>query len=138
MEAGTRVLRVHECPAGQMDACFLKAPEGSPVVEIVRLRLADGEPVILEKDHFLPAFSWLMTEDLTGSLYQLLKSRGLTPGKSGHEISLCQADAADAEQLGVAKGTALLLLNELICDQNGNPLHLCSQRVRGDRFTFRI
>ena len=84
------------------------------------------------------SFEWLMKEDLSQSLYQLLRLRGLTPGKSGHEISLCYADHQQADQLGVEPGTALLLLNELICDQNGNPLHLCSQRVRGDKFTFRI
>ena len=43
----TQVLRVHEVPASQMDERFLKQPEGSPVIEIVRLRLADSEPVIL-------------------------------------------------------------------------------------------
>lgn len=137
-KAGARVLRIHERPAGRMDVAFLKVAEGTPILEIVRVRTADGEPVILEKNHFLTSFSWLAGEDLTGSLYQLLRSRGIAPGKAGHEISLCKAEAEDANALGCQKGDSLLQLNELICDQNGNPLHLSSQHILGERFTFRI
>lgn len=134
----TRVVKVHEVAANQLDESFLKQPEGSPVLEVIRVRMADGEPVSLERAHFPMTFQWLMREDLSKSLFQILRTRGLAPGKTGYEISLCFADHQASEQLGVEAGTALLSLTELVCDQSGNPMILCSQRIRGDRFTFRI
>ena len=43
-----------------------------------------------------------------------------------------------AATLGTAQGDALLLLNELVMDQHGQPLHSSRQWIRGDKYTFRI
>ncbi len=107
-------------------------------VEIVRLRCMDGVPVMEEDNHFPPAYGWLLDEDLTGSLYALLRGRGIEPSQAAHEISLCRADAEEAERLAVAERDALMRLDEVIYDQDGNLLHTSRQKIRGDRFTFRI
>ncbi len=109
-----------------------------PVIEVRRLCLADGVPVMLEINHFAPTYAWLLDEDLSGSLYQMLSERGVEPDKAIHEISLCRADEEDARWLDTAKGEALLRVEETIFDQKGNPLHTSCQHIRGDRFTFRI
>lgn len=117
---------------------FLKLQEGEHMLQIVRLRLADNEPVTLEHIWLPMSYAWLAGEDLSGSLYELLASRGVRVGKCGYEISLTNADAQEARELELPAGGALLKLNELVCDQSGAPLHLCSLSVRGDRFTLRI
>jgi len=107
-------------------------------VEIVRLRLADGQPVMLETNRFPMAYESLLAEDLTGSLYRLLEMQGAEASRGIHEISLCYATPVQAKLLGVEPGAALLQLNQIIYDQNGAPLHTSHQVIRGDRFTFRI
>ena len=107
-------------------------------VEIVRVRLADGEPVMLETNRFPMQYGELIKEDLSASLYHLLSKQGIVASSGVHEISLCYATAQQAKLLGVEPGTALLQLDQLIFDQHGLPLHTSHQVIRGDRFTFRI
>ncbi len=135
---GTRVVRVIETAADGNDLSELNLREGSRVLEILRVRLADGEPVVLEKNHFSMAYTYLEEEDLSGSLYALLREYGTEPVQAVHDISLCFAGREEAELLGIEDGSPLLCLHELVFDQRGRPLHNCTQLIRGDRFVFRI
>ena len=107
-------------------------------VEIIRLRTADGEPVMLETNRFPMSYAFLLDSDQTGSLYHLLGQRGIEAASGVHEISLCYATAQQARLLGVEIGAALLRLDQVVYDQHGVPLHTSHQVIRGDRFTFRI
>ena len=80
----------------------------------------------------------MLEEDLTGSLYAILQRHGTETAQAIHEISLSYATAAQAKQLDVSTGDALLMLREVIYDQHQHPLHTSCQFIRGDRFTFRI
>ena len=108
------------------------------VVEIQRLRLADGMPVMLENNRFPESFQWLLAENLRSSLYATLRRHGFEPAKATHDISLCYATPQQARHLDVNAGDALLSLHEVIHDRSGRPLHISQQYIRGDRFTFRI
>lgn len=107
-------------------------------VEIVRLRMADDIPVMLETNCFPMKYDALLREDMTGSLYHLLSRQGIEAASGVHEISLCYASAQQAKLLEVEVGAALLRLDQVIYDQHGLPLHTSHQVIRGDRFTFRI
>ena len=135
---GTRVISAQVAAAEEADCTDLHLPQGAQVVEIVRLRTADDLPVMLETNRFPMKCEWLLAEKLDGSLYNLLEKHGLEPSRGLHEISLCYATPAQARLLGVNAGDALLMLDQVICDQNGAPLHTSHQVIRGDRFTFRI
>ena len=134
---GTKVISAHSLPADE-DVRQSLSLTGEACVEVVRLRLADGEPVMLETNCFPPKYAYLLREKLAGSLYQLLSKRGVEAAGGMHEISLCHATVQQAKLLDVEPGTALLQLNQVIFDQNGAPLHTSHQVIRGDRFTFRI
>ena len=135
----TQVIHAALSPATEEDRVQLLLPEDARhVVEIVRLRLADDAPVMLETNRFPLQYQWLLEEDLSCSLYALLHARGTEVAQATHDISLCYASAAQARALGVAAGDALLSLHECIFDQHGHPLHTSQQYIRGDRFTFRI
>lgn len=135
---GTRVIHVNESTADQADCEELNLKPGSRVVEILRLRLADGEPVVLENNRFSLAYAWLENEDLGGSLYSLLREFGTDPVQAVHDISLTYASEEDAERLNIPENSPLLKLHEVVFDQRGRPLHTCTQLIRGDRFVFRI
>lgn len=134
---GTKLIAAHVTRVEADVMADLQLAEDT-AVEIVRLRLADGQPVMLETNRFPMAYESLLAEDLTGSLYRLLEMQGAEASRGIHEISLCYATPAQAKLLGVEPGAALLQLNQIIYDQNGAPLHTSHQVIRGDRFTFRI
>ena len=136
---GTRVIHAQLTHATQEDRRDLLLEETEEqVVEVVRLRLADGSPVMLETNRFPSSYAYLLEEDLAGSLYALLQEHEVEAAQAMHEISLCYANAQQARQLEVEPGDALLCLREIIYDQHSRPLHTSLQLIRGDRFTFRI
>ena len=77
-------------------------------------------------------------ENAEGSLYEQLRRRGIIPSSAVHDISLGHATPFVSKHLNTAQGDALLLLDEMVFDQHGEPLHLSRQWIRGDKFTFRI
>lgn len=136
-EAGTEVISMQMIhPEDELREDL--ALTGDEAVEIVRLRTADGDPVMLETNCFPADYAFLLQEDMTASLYHVLSRRGIEAASGVHEISLCYANAQQARLLNVEPGTALLQLDQVIYDQNGAPLHTSHQVIRGDRFTFRI
>ena len=67
------VIHVRETEAGAEAAEGLNISRGSRVLEILRVCRADGVPVVLERNHFSMAYAWLQDQDLSGSLYNLLR-----------------------------------------------------------------
>ena len=135
--AGTKVISagvVH----GEESIREKLAERADEVVEMVRLRMADDVPVMLETNCFPMKYAALLRENLNGSLYHLLSKQGIEAASGVHEISLCYASIQQAKLLEVEVGTALLQLDQVIFDQHGLPLHTSHQVIRGDRFTFRI
>ncbi|MBQ8557078.1 MAG: GntR family transcriptional regulator [Clostridia bacterium] len=135
--ASTRLIQAH-LTAPEPDVREKLQLTEAQAVEIVRLRLADDQPVMLEVNCFPLRYESLLREDLTTSLYDMLHRRDVEAAKGIHEISLCYATPQQARLLAVEPGTALLRLDQMIYDQHGAPLHTSHQIIRGDRFTFRI
>lgn len=138
LAAGTRVIQIREIEADAQDRAELKLREGDKVVETLRVRLADGEPVVLERNHFSMAYAYLENENLAGSLYQVLRDYGIEARQATHDLSLAFATEAQARLLEIETGSPLMRLHEVVYDQKGRPLHNSLQLIRGDRFVFRI
>jgi len=134
---GTRVIHAQLTRANQEDHDKLLCDDDQ-VLEIMRLRTADDLPVMIETNRFPLAYSWLLEENLTCSLYSILQERHLEPKQGIHEISLCYATPQQAKLLAIEPNMALMQLNEIIYDQYSRPMHTSHQVIRGDRFTFRI
>ena len=132
------MIHVLEVPADSADIADLSVREGDRVVETLRVRSADGEPVVLEKNHFSMGYAYLENENLNGSLYNVLRDYGVEPRQATHDISLSYATEAQAKLLNVAPGSPLMRLREVVYDQRGRVLHNSVQLIRGDRFVFRI
>jgi GntR family transcriptional regulator len=105
------------------------------VLEIVRVRLADGDPISLERASF-PAerFPGLLDRSLAGSLYELLQAEyGLEPGEAEERIEVVTAGADEARLLGVARGAPLLTVARTTWDADGRPFERSHDLFRGDR-----
>ena len=134
----TDVIHVKEITASTRDAEELNLSAGSRVLETLRVRKANGVPVVLERNRFSMAYAWLQDQDLTGSLYSLLREYGVEPKLAVHDVSLRFATAEEAKLLETEEGVPLVCLHEVICDQRGRSLHNSVQLIRGERFVFRI
>ena len=105
------------------------------VLEVVRVRLADGEPISLERASF-PAerFPGLLDRSLSGSLYELLQSEyELVPGEAEERIEVVAAGATEARLLGVPRGVPLLTVARTTWDADGRPFERSHDLFRADR-----
>ena len=105
------------------------------VLEVVRVRLADGEPISLERASF-PAerFPGLLDRSLSGSLYELLQSEyELVPGEAEERIEVVAAGATEARLLGVPRGAPLLTVARTTWDADGRPFERSHDLFRADR-----
>ena len=113
---------------------------GSNVVYISRLRLADGEPVQVEKSYFPLKYAFLLEEDLNdGSMFECLKEKaGAKVASSEKMIELCRATAEEAALMDVKKGDYLLFVKSTAYDENGEPMYAGIQLINGDRFSLYV
>jgi GntR family transcriptional regulator len=129
-----RVISTATAAAGE-DAVALVLDPDDLIHEIVRVRLADGEPISLERATF-PAgrFPGLLDHSLSGSLYELLQSQfGLDPGEAEEQIEVVAAGAAEARLLGIARGAPLVAIARTAWDADGTPFEHSHDLFRGDR-----
>jgi GntR family transcriptional regulator len=133
--AGARVLAATQIPASAAAAAALELPEGEPVHDVRRIRLADGRPIVIEHSQF-PArlFPDLLECRLDGSLYDLLaENYGLRPCRARESLEPVVAGVREAEALEIDEGAPLMLVERTAYSVAGQPLEFARDRFRGDR-----
>ncbi len=140
VKPGARVLENRLIMADKKVADRLGIEPGSNVVYISRLRLADGEPVQVEKSYFPLKYAFLLEEDLNdGSMFECLKEKaGAKVASSEKMIELCRATAEEAALMDVKKGDYLLFVKSTAYDENGEPMYAGIQLINGDRFSLYV
>jgi GntR family transcriptional regulator len=133
--AGARVLAAASIPASAAAAAALELDEGDPVIEVRRIRLADGRPIVIEHSLFPAAlFGGLLDCRLDGSLYELLEDRyGQRPHRARESLEPVIAGVREAEALEVEEGAPLMLVERTAYSVTGQPLEFARDRFRGDR-----
>lgn len=139
--AGTQVLSATMTGADDVTAASLDLAAGSLVVDIVRIRLADGVPISLERAR-LPAdlVPGLLELPLGGSIYDLLDQQyGMRPQDVVEHLEVVEAGADEAALLGIAGGSALLAITRTSRTADGVPFEFSNDLFRADRtcVTFR-
>jgi len=134
-QAAARVLSTATVEADADAAAALGLSAGGLVLEVVRVRLADGDPISLERALF-PAerFPGLLDRSLGGSLYELLQSDfGLEPGEAEERIEVVAAGSAEARLLDLARGAPLLAVARTAWDSAGEAFERSHDLFRADR-----
>jgi GntR family transcriptional regulator len=135
MVAGARVLTAAQIEAGPAAAAALHLAPGDPVLEVRRIRLADGRPMVLEHSQFPAAlFGGMLDCRLDASLYELLEERfGQRPHRARESFEPVIAGVREAEALEVDEGAPLLLVERTAYARGGQPLEYARDLFRGDR-----
>ena len=126
------ILSMTIVPAAADYARKFSIDPGENIIEIQRLLIADGIPVILERIYLPLEYSFLLKEDLRGSLYQILCSRGIYPSMAKKQIDICYATAEEARLLRAKPRTALFLCTDYVNNQEGKCIHISRQIIRSD------
>lgn len=139
--AGTRTLSATITNADGLIADRLSVPTRSFVIDIVRIRLADGIPLSLERAMF-PAdmFPGLLDLPLGGSIYDLLSEHyGVSPDDVVEHLEVAEAADSEAAALGVAVGAPLLAISRTSSTADGRVFEWSYDLFRSDRtrVTFR-
>lgn len=140
LRPGSRVLAFDIAEAGPHLRRKLHLEEPSEVISIVRLRLADDEPLALEELNIprdvMPDLEPIDLED--ASFYQLLRDRhSITLTHSVQTIEPTLLDAREATDLGVATGSPALLFERISRSSEGRPVEYVRSVYRGDRYKIR-
>lgn len=135
----SRVVSAQTRRATTEEVARLRLSAGSDVVCIERVRLADGEPVVVEKAVLPGSLKAVLDSDLAGgSLHEAITSLGRVPTRGAATLAARQADSDDALLLGVAEGSALLVEQRLILDEHDAPLELTESRYAGERYRLQV
>lgn len=136
----SRLVSLKILPASAQVASHLKLDAGEFVVEIMRVRLADGEPVLLETSYLShSSFPGLekATGLETGSLYAYLDSQyGVSVVTMEQSLEPVLLSAAQARHLEVKPGTPAIL-SEIVSFGNDNqPIEYSWSVSSGEKCKF--
>ncbi|HEY6403436.1 MAG TPA: GntR family transcriptional regulator [Blastocatellia bacterium] len=115
----------------------LRVAEGSQVMRLKRLRLADDEPMGIQTAYLSLALApRLMEEEFTNaSLYEALERRySLRPARAQETYVAALLDRADAKLLKVAAASPALSAERVSYLSSGQPLEVTYSIMRGDRY----
>lgn len=135
-----RVISFESRPADEEAAAMLDLPLGSPVHYLVRVRLVDDQPLMIERSTFPSRLgASLAGVDLDQrSIYAELARLGTTFASARHNIEALPAGNEDARLLAVRIGTPLLRVRRRAFSLSGEPLEWSDDRYRADRVSFSI
>lgn len=133
--ADSRILATQVVMADEQAREALRLRPGDAVVEIRRIRLADGTPISLDHAQF-PAdrFDGLLERALGGSIYELLeRDFGLVLGEAEELIEVVSATEEEATLLGTTAEVPLLAIKRTTVDADGVPFEFSRDLFRADR-----
>jgi GntR family transcriptional regulator len=135
----SQVLSAGLRPGSPDELAALDLPAASPVVEVRRVRLADGTPMALERAVMTPACAPVLDHDLAvRSLHRTLVSIGTVPATGVSTVGAATASADDVRHLHVPRRSPLLVERRLISDQRGAPVEWTESRYVPDRYELRV
>ncbi|UPK75016.1 GntR family transcriptional regulator [Nocardioidaceae bacterium SCSIO 66511] len=135
VRAGARMVTAQSRAAPPEVAKALEVPAGAQVYEIVRVRLADREPLALEETYLsADMFPGLLDRRLTGSLYSLMRrTYDRAPHAAREWLEPVVASAEHARLLDTEPSAPLMLVTRTAYTATGMPVEFAYDRYRADR-----
>ena len=134
---GSQVVRCMAEVADSAVAAQLDLPVGARVILLERVRMADGEPLAVERAHLpFDRFPGLLHVDWASeSLYTVLeRDFGCCPAVADETVEAVLVNAADARLLAVPRHSPALYARRITRDDRGTPIESTDSLYRGDRY----
>jgi GntR family transcriptional regulator len=135
-----RTLELARRPADPESAQQLAIEPGTPVFQYKRLRMLDGDPVMVERTTWIESVGRLLLDcDLDGgSVYAQLGERGVEFSEADQTIVAMAAGGEDSALLEIARRAPVLEVRRRALDPAGRPLEWSRDRYRGDAIQITI
>lgn len=122
-------------------AAALQLKTGAPVIELLRLRLVDEQPVLAENIYLCAqrfrALLDLPTADFGDLLYPLYEEKCGQIVASAKEVLTVEAvTAAQAKLLGLSANTSVVVIERLASGSDGKPLEWRQSRGAASKFRY--
>jgi GntR family transcriptional regulator len=140
LEPSSRIVSFATVKAPAKIAETLDMKEGRPVFRIERLRLANGEPLLLETAYIpVSVCETLTREQLTDSLYATItKCSGFAPMEAVETYEAVTLGRRDAQLLKGKAGDPAFRVVRISRNTTGKTFEYCEELARGDRNKFQI
>lgn len=141
LEPEARVISTEVVSADIIVAEELRIPEGSSVVRIERVRLADRRPILFDVSHLpLEIGQRVVNEDLSKRpIFEILEGDlGVALNEADYHISAVAAQEPVATHLRVPRGSPLLMIERTTYSRDGAPVDFENLYYRADRMTFSL
>ncbi len=139
-QPSSRLVHIRIIPAKTEPATRLKLQEGEPIIEIMRVRLADGEPILLETTYLSQTrFPGLdQTDELAhASLYEMLGARYQTHVAAMDQIlEPVLLTRSEAKYLETQAGAPAIKSEVVALTSEGDPIEYSWSVTRGDKCKF--
>lgn len=134
----TEVISYEEVAAEAEIAEDLRLSEGQTVIKVVRLRLANGEPLAIMTNYLPLEIAPSEKELRSGGLYDAMRSHGHEVVSASQTISARKASSEEAETLQESRGAAILSMRRIAYNQSGVPIEIGDHVYRASRYRFTI
>ena len=136
----TKEMYIDRISAHTKLAADLNVPEGSELIRIQRIKLADNMPIAIMKNYLKPSFVPGIEKygDKFTRLYDFLDEHyGIYIDTAKDRITAKNASFEEAQMLNVPVGTALVYLTR-ICYCEGEPIDVDHVSIIGGRYEFEV
>jgi len=135
LSPSSKVIERSIAPISSDDAYRTGLPPGTPMMTLVRLRMAGGEALSYERA-MIPVDVVGIEYDGSGSLYERMDERQSRPRRILQSLQAIEAPADIAAQLGISDGAAVLEITQLGYGENGSVVEDAISWYRGDRYKY--
>lgn len=138
--ATARLLDQKIVPASEAVSLQLALPLGTDVVQILRVRLADGVPLSFDETYLPMELGLKVMEDdlVTEPIFSLLENKYDTPLlEAEYQLEASIADTAVAMALAVSPGSPLFLIERTSYSVGHRPVDYEKLHYRGDHIRFK-
>jgi len=139
MQPSTKVVSVAWVNPKPSVCQALEVSKNTPVLELRRLRLADGEPLVYMIDDLHPRLGLDDRNDFTNCLFDILEHEcGVRLDEATHTIQSVTTPNEIADLLEVDRGSPALRFIRVVYDDEGRPVTYEDAICRGDRYRYSV
>lgn len=139
-ETSARLISIREATANKDVQENLGISAKEKVVEVVRIRYLNREPISVDRSYFpLWIGQGLFSKDLSHDIFPMLENQlGITLGRAEISLEARPADSEVAGFLDLEPGGPIMWVERLTRDHLGNPIDYEYLAFRGDSYKYRF
>lgn len=139
-ETSARLVSIRETSASKDVQHNLQISSKEKVVEVVRIRYLNREPVSVDRSYFPLAIGQsLFSKDLSQDIFPMLETQlGIILGTAEISLEARPADSDVAALLGLEAGSPIMWVERLTRDNSDQPIDYEYLAFRGDSYKYRF